>query len=232
MRRRPHLATLTLLPLLAVALAGCVSHPGTHALSVTVTDSGCQLSSSSVPAGTLKVSVSNETSRRTEVALYARSDLGRYSKQMGQTDVDASAESEFETDTGASTYELSCLPRGGVDQRTTLVMTGTNHPEDRPKQSPAASADVTISLDAISPMNVDVHSGEVLKVNITNNTDVVQAVYAAAPNGERLAGAEGIPAGEKASFNVKLIISGDWTLYTESGTVHLPPLTRAFYVGN
>lgn len=230
--RRPQLATLILLPLLTVALAGCVNTPSTHDLSVTVTDSGCQLSETSVPAGTLKVSVSNETGTRTGVALYARSDLGRYSKQMGQTNVDGSAESEFEADAGPSTYQLACQPRGQVEQRTTLVTTGTGHPEDHPKQSPAASTDVTLTLDSISPMDVDnLRSGQVLKVTIDNQTDAVQSVYAAAPNGERLAGVEGIVAGETASFNVKLIISGGWTLYAESGSLHLPPLTRGFYVG-
>lgn len=234
--RRPQLVTLILVPMLGAALAACGSSaPQAHPLSVTVTDAGCQLSGAQVPEGPLAVTVTNATGSQVDVAIYARSDAGKYDKNVGAVDnVGASAEKEFETEAAAgTTYQVACMQASGLETRSTLAVEGGGAPQDQPAGKPAASAEVALSSTGLSAVSADaLKKGQVLEVKVTNDTSSVQSVYAAKPDGERVAGVEGLVAGQSGTFRVELSIAGGWTLYSEGGTSAMPMQTRAFFVGN
>lgn len=234
--RRPQISTLILIPMLGAALAACGSSaPRPHPLSVTATDAGCQLSDAQVAEGPLAVTVTNATGSQIGVSIYARSDAGKYDKNVGSVDqVGAGSEKQFKTEAAAgTTYQVACTQANGLETRSTLTVEGGGPPGDQPAGTPAATAEVTLSATGLSAVNADnLKKGEVFEVKVTNDTAVVQSVYAAKPDGERVAGIEGLVAGQSGMFRVELSIGGGWTLYSEGGTSAMPMQTRAFFVGS
>jgi FTR1 family protein len=121
LRLRP-LAVATLLVLL---LAGCGSSrsaaPGSHTLTVSLTDAGCAPEKLTAPAGPVTIDVRNGgTSKVSELELKSKSGI-----ILGEREnIVAGIEGSFSLNLKAGTYVLSC-PNGDEEDNASLVVTGT-----------------------------------------------------------------------------------------------------------
>ncbi|MFJ5927093.1 iron uptake system protein EfeO [Kitasatospora sp. NPDC092948] len=125
--RRTTAATFLVLAVAGAALVGCskkddgkVSADGSGPVQVTATDSSCELSKTSFPAGHVELAVANKGSKVTEVYVYAEGDkIVTERENIGPgTKVNINAEIK------AGTYEVACKPGmagDGIRQKITVT---------------------------------------------------------------------------------------------------------------
>ncbi|MFG2693353.1 iron uptake system protein EfeO [Kitasatospora sp. NPDC048407] len=128
--RRTTAATFLVLAVAGAALVGCskkddgkVSADGSGPVQVTATDSKCELSKTTFPAGHVELAVANKGSKTTEVYVYAEGDkIVTERENIGPgTKVNINAEIK------AGTYEVACKPGmagDGIRQKITVTAAG------------------------------------------------------------------------------------------------------------
>ncbi|MPV88900.1 peptidase M75, partial [Georgenia ruanii] len=106
----PALAVVVILPLLA--LGACSSDAGTTGaassagpLRVTASDSACQLSDPTVPAGRTTLDITNSGKEVTEVYVYAGDKVVTEKENIGP-----GTSAQVAVDLAAGTYEVACKP--------------------------------------------------------------------------------------------------------------------------
>ncbi|GAA3041230.1 hypothetical protein GCM10020229_60500 [Kitasatospora albolonga] len=122
--RRSHLAALLTVAVAGVALTACteqkkdVSSDG--AVQVNATDSACELSKTTFPAGPVNFSVTNKGSKTTEVYVYAAGDKIVTERENIGPGTKATITAEIK----AGEYEVACKPGmvgDGIRQKITVT---------------------------------------------------------------------------------------------------------------
>jgi uncharacterized cupredoxin-like copper-binding protein len=126
-------------PLLLLALAACSNGAGSSgAVTITATESRCDVAKRSLAAGETTFRVRNDGSDVTEVYVYAPGDKVVSEKE----NIGPGTSATFTADLAAGTYEVACKPgQQGNGIRTTLTVTGTGGPT-------AKAADTEVALQA------------------------------------------------------------------------------------
>ncbi|MFC8452224.1 iron uptake system protein EfeO [Kitasatospora sp. NPDC057223] len=125
--RRSTAATLLTLAVAAAALAGCSQKKddkaSADAVKVTASDSACELSKTSFPAGHVSIEVQNKGSKATEVYVYAPGDKIVTERENIGPGTKATIAAEIK----AGEYEVACKPGmvgDGIRQKITVTGDG------------------------------------------------------------------------------------------------------------
>jgi iron uptake system component EfeO len=125
--RRSTAATLLTLAVAAAALAGCSQKKDDKAsgdaVKVTASDSACELSKTSFPAGQVSIEVQNKGSKATEVYVYAPGDKIVTERENIGPGTKATITAEIK----AGEYEVACKPGmvgDGIRQKITVTGDG------------------------------------------------------------------------------------------------------------
>ncbi|MFD8484081.1 iron uptake system protein EfeO [Kitasatospora sp. NPDC059673] len=128
--RRTTAATFLVLAVAGAALVGCskkddgkVSADGSGPVQVTATDSKCELSKTTFPAGHVELAVANKGSKTTEVYVYAEGDKIVTERENIGPGTKVSINAEIK----AGTYEVACKPGmtgDGIRQKITVTAAG------------------------------------------------------------------------------------------------------------
>ncbi|MFD7452750.1 iron uptake system protein EfeO [Kitasatospora sp. NPDC059827] len=124
-RRRSTAAALLSLAVATAALAGCASKKddkagGSDAVKVNATDTACEVSKTSFPAGHVVIDISNKGSKTTEVYVYAAGDKIVTERENIGPGTKASINAEIK----AGSYEVACKPGmvgDGIRQKITVT---------------------------------------------------------------------------------------------------------------
>ncbi|MFD7643559.1 iron uptake system protein EfeO [Kitasatospora sp. NPDC059795] len=125
--RRTTAATFLVLAVAGAALVGCskkddgkASADGSGPVQVTATDSKCELSKTSFPAGHVELAVANKGNKTTEVYVYAEGDKIVTERENIGPGTKVSINAEIK----AGTYEVACKPGmtgDGIRQKITVT---------------------------------------------------------------------------------------------------------------
>ncbi|MFF1874411.1 cupredoxin domain-containing protein, partial [Kitasatospora herbaricolor] len=121
--RRLTAATLLSVAVVGAALAGCSKKDAatsSDAVQVNASDSACELSRTSFPAGTVNLAVQNKGSKVTEVYVYAAGDKIVAERENIGPGTKATITSEIK----AGEYEVACKPGmvgDGIRQKITVT---------------------------------------------------------------------------------------------------------------
>ncbi len=107
---------------LAAGLAACSSAEVTATVTVTAGTGTCEVSPTSVAAGTLQVTATYTGEGTGEVYLYGK-DGEEFTKILGEVEDLTTTAKSFTADVSAGTYEIKC-EGGGQEQRVPLTVTG------------------------------------------------------------------------------------------------------------
>ncbi|MER7674452.1 iron uptake system protein EfeO [Kitasatospora sp. NPDC096128] len=124
-RRRSTAAALLSLAVATAALAGCASKKddkagGADAVKVNATDTACEVSRTSFPAGHVVIDISNKGSKTTEVYVYAAGDKIVTERENIGPGTKATINAEIK----AGSYEVACKPGmvgDGIRQKITVT---------------------------------------------------------------------------------------------------------------
>ncbi|MBD0691278.1 iron uptake system protein EfeO [Streptomyces sp. CBMA123] len=127
-RRRSTAAALLSLAVATAALAGCASKKddgagGADAVRINATDTACEVSKASFPAGHVVLDISNKGSKTTEVYVYAAGDKIVTERENIGPGTKASINAEIK----AGSYEIACKPGmvgDGIRQKITVTGEG------------------------------------------------------------------------------------------------------------
>lgn len=127
--RLPAIAVgLLLTPVLAACGSG--ASPATVAgseITVTATDTGCQLGTSTVGSGSTSFNVTNSGSQITEVYVYAKNGDAYTTVVSEVENIGPGTVRKMTADLAAGTYEIACKPgQTGSGIRATLTVTGAS----------------------------------------------------------------------------------------------------------
>ncbi|MFJ4673515.1 cupredoxin domain-containing protein, partial [Kitasatospora purpeofusca] len=131
--RRSTAATLLTLAVTTAALAGCSQKKddGTaaDAVKVNATDTACEVSRTTFPAGHVSIDIANKGSKVTEVYVYAAGDRIVTERENIGPGTRATITAEIK----AGSYEVACKPGmvgDGIRQRITVTGDGSAAPAD------------------------------------------------------------------------------------------------------
>ncbi|MFJ9695517.1 iron uptake system protein EfeO [Kitasatospora sp. NPDC101183] len=124
-RRRSTAAALLTVAVATAALAGCASKKddaagGADAVKVNATDSACEVSKTSFPAGHVVLEIANKGSKTTEVYVYAEGDKIVTERENIGPGTKATVNAEIK----AGSYEIACKPGmvgAGIRQKITVT---------------------------------------------------------------------------------------------------------------
>ncbi|WP_406115604.1 iron uptake system protein EfeO [Kitasatospora purpeofusca] len=140
--RRSTAATLLTLAVASAALAGCSQKKddkaAADAVKVNATDTACEVSRTTFPAGHVSIDIANKGSKVTEVYVYAAGDKIVTERENIGPGTKATITAEIK----AGTYEVACKPGmvgDGIRQRITVTGDTTTAPTD-PRLSAAVDA--------------------------------------------------------------------------------------------
>jgi iron uptake system component EfeO len=108
--------------LAAVACGGSTAGSGVHAATVTATDTECQVSPTTLPAGRHSLSVTNKGNKTTEVYVYGAGDsIAGEAEDIGP----GTTHSLSVKLSAGSSYQVACKPgQTGNGIRTSITVTG------------------------------------------------------------------------------------------------------------
>jgi iron uptake system component EfeO len=217
----------TLMLAMPLTLAACSSSSdagagdaGGSSIGVAASDSACELSESTAPAGTTAFAVTNNGDQVTEVYVYAETEDG-----SGFTTVVAEVENigpgtsrDMTAELVAGTYEVACKPgQTGDGIRATLTVTGGASATASPA---AAAREIALAIDASNALTgVEGQSatvGETVEFEVTNGATAERVFEVKRPDGS-VAGEIEIAAGTTAGLAVETTAAGDWLLIVEGG---------------
>jgi uncharacterized cupredoxin-like copper-binding protein len=167
---------------LLVLAVGCTSKDkGENSVSVTATDSACEVSKTELPSGSTTFAVTNKGGDVTEVYVYGEGD-----KVMGEVEnIGPGTSRDFTVDLGAGTYEVACKPgQKGDGIRTEITVGGT--------ATTLAAADRTVAFQSFDHgyTGLDgftVRAGETIEFAMTNTaTDEQHEFEVLGPDGNAL----------------------------------------------
>ncbi|KJY29129.1 iron uptake system protein EfeO, partial [Streptomyces sp. NRRL S-495] len=131
--RRSTAATLLTLAVATAALAGCSQKKddkaAADAVKVNATDTACEVSRTTFPAGHVSIDIANKGSKVTEVYVYAAGDKIVTERENIGPGTRATITAEIK----AGSYEVACKPGmvgDGIRQRITVTGDGTAAPTD------------------------------------------------------------------------------------------------------
>ncbi|WP_406096649.1 iron uptake system protein EfeO [Kitasatospora purpeofusca] len=140
--RRSTAATLLTLAVASAALAGCSQKKddkaAADAVKVNATDTACEVSRTTFPAGHVSIDIANKGSKVTEVYVYAAGDKIVTERENIGPGTRATITAEIK----AGTYEVACKPGmvgDGIRQKITVTGDGSAAPTD-PRLSAAVDA--------------------------------------------------------------------------------------------
>ncbi|MFJ9841547.1 iron uptake system protein EfeO [Kitasatospora sp. NPDC101155] len=143
-RRRSTAAALLTLAVATAALAGCASKKddkagGADAVKVNATDTACEVSRTSFPAGHVVLDISNKGSKTTEVYVYAAGDKIVTERENIGPGTKATINAEIK----AGSYEVACKPGmvgDGIRQKITVTGEGGSSAPADPRLAAAVDA--------------------------------------------------------------------------------------------
>ncbi|MDY0814665.1 iron uptake system protein EfeO [Kitasatospora purpeofusca] len=131
--RRSTAATLLTLAVATAALAGCSQKKddkaAADAVKVNATDTACEVSKTTFPAGHVSIDIANKGSKVTEVYVYAAGDKIVTERENIGPGTKATIAAEIK----AGTYEVACKPGmvgDGIRQKITVTGDGSAAPTD------------------------------------------------------------------------------------------------------
>ncbi|MFD9067602.1 cupredoxin domain-containing protein, partial [Kitasatospora purpeofusca] len=140
--RRSTAATLLTLAVATAALAGCSQKKddktAADAVKVNATDTACEVSKTTFPAGHVSIDIANKGSKVTEVYVYAAGDKIVTERENIGPGTKATITAEIK----AGTYEVACKPGmvgDGIRQKITVTGDGSAAPAD-PRLTAAVDA--------------------------------------------------------------------------------------------
>lgn len=223
---------LLLVPAALLALpvvAACSSDQGSSstgasgaAVTVTASDSACQLARTDLDAGSTSFQVKNTGSKVTEVYVYGQQG-GQYTKVVSEVEnIGPGTSRTMTVDLPAGTYEVACKPgQTGDGIRTKITVGGGTS-----GSSSAAAAydrELELSTDGSSITGLDgatAKAGEKVELKLQNSADGKRTLEVKKPDGT-VAGEVDVPAGQEGELVVELAPAGSWTVVLEGGSKDL-----------
>ncbi|MBO1418097.1 iron uptake system protein EfeO [Streptomyces sp. FH025] len=143
-RRRPTAAVLLALAVATAALAGCASKKGdkaggSDAVKVNASDTACEVSKTSLPAGHVVLEISNKGSKTTEVYVYGPGDKIITERENIGPGTKATINAEIK----AGSYEIACKPGmvgDGIREKITVTGEGGGSATADPRLAAAVDA--------------------------------------------------------------------------------------------
>ncbi|MFE2414800.1 iron uptake system protein EfeO [Kitasatospora sp. NPDC059408] len=143
-RRRTTAAALLTLAVATATLAGCADKKddkagGADAVKINATDSACEVSKTSFPAGHVVLDIGNKGSKTTEVYVYAEGDKIVTERENIGPGTKATINAEIK----AGSYEIACKPGmvgDGIRQKITVTGEGTATASADPRLAAAVDA--------------------------------------------------------------------------------------------
>jgi len=205
----------------ALALTACgaaSSDSAAEATTVTVTasDTACELDTTEVPGGATVFVVTNTGDEITEVYVYAEAE-GKFTTVVSEVEnIGPGTSRDMEVELSAGTYEIACKPgQTGDGIRTELIVEGGES-----SSSTVAAREVELSIDAADALvgidAIAASSSERLEFKVTNGASTARIFEVKRPDGTVAGEIEIEPAAEGELY-VDLTVAGDWALIVEGG---------------
>ncbi|MFF7453158.1 iron uptake system protein EfeO [Kitasatospora sp. NPDC008115] len=171
--RRSTAATLLTLAVATAALAGCSQKKddkaSSDAVKVNATDTACEVSKTSFPAGHVVLDIANKGSKVTEVYVYAEGDKIVTERENIGPGTKASITAEIK----AGTYEIACKPGmvgDGIRQKITVTGDGGSAAPADPRLTAAVDAYRTyaqeqadLTIPAVEAFAAAINAGDLEK---------------------------------------------------------------------
>ncbi|MFJ6385734.1 iron uptake system protein EfeO [Kitasatospora sp. NPDC092039] len=172
-RRRSTAAALLTLAVATATLAGCSSKKddkaASDAVKVNATDTACEVSRTSFPAGHVVLDISNKGSKTTEVYVYGEGDKIVTERENIGPGTKASINAEIK----AGSYEIACKPGmvgDGIRQKITVTGAGGSAAPTDPRLAAAvdsyrkyAQEQADATIPAVEAFAAAIKSGDVEK---------------------------------------------------------------------
>lgn len=219
MTYRPLLALTATFALVGLAACGSGQDTaGTDKNAITATDSACQVTTTSLPAGRASFQVTNSGSQVTEVYIYGQQD-GIFTKIIAEVeDVGPGTSRDLSADLSNGVYEIACKPgQTGKGIRTQITVTGGMTPTSTPSDQAAYDREIKIEVAADGIEGADglaASAGQKIEFELENKTSGKRELEVIDPSGKIVAEIEADPSGEAKTI-VTLGSAGAWTLKIE-----------------
>ncbi|MFG2822203.1 iron uptake system protein EfeO [Kitasatospora sp. NPDC048365] len=138
--RRSTAVTLLSIAVAGAALAGCSSKKdggSADAIQVNATDTACELSKTTFPAGHIELAIANKGSKTTEVYIYGEGDKIVTERE----NIGPGTKATINAEVKAGTYEVACKPgQTGDGIRQKITVTGGTEAKKDPRLESAVDA--------------------------------------------------------------------------------------------
>ncbi|MFH9355100.1 iron uptake system protein EfeO [Kitasatospora sp. NPDC017646] len=173
-RRRSTATALLSLAVATAALAGCASKKddeagGAGTVKVNATDTACEVSTTTFPAGHVVLDISNKGSKTTEVYVYAAGDKIVTERENIGPGTKASINAEIK----AGSYEIACKPGmvgDGIRQKVTVTGEGGSTAPADPRLAAAvdsyrqyAQEQADLTVPAVEALAAAINGGDLEK---------------------------------------------------------------------
>lgn len=213
------------------ALTACGSDSGSGSgtdVAVRAKDDACEVSDTSLDAGTHTFAITNDGSKVTEVYVYGESGSGEFSKVVSEVEnIGPGTSRDMAVSLAAGTYEVACKPGqqgDGIRAKVTVSGDGGSGASSSAASGGASSSaaydrEIELTVDdsglhGLEPATAT--KGERVEVKLENETAATRTLEVVGPAGNVAVEVE-VPAGTSGEAVVELSETGAWTVKVEGG---------------
>ena len=205
------------------ALTSCGSDSGSGSgtdVAVSAKDDACEVSDTSLDAGTHTFAITNDGSKVTEVYVYGESGNGEFTKVVSEVEnIGPGTSRDMTVSLAAGTYEVACKPGQQGDGIRAKVTVSGDGGSGAASSSAAYDREIELTVDdrglhGLEPATAT--KGERVEVKLENETAATRTLEVVGPAGNVAVEVE-VPAGTNGEAVVELSETGAWTVKVEGG---------------